>query len=113
MISNLGKHDTFPEDDIIKCSKYLVNYINGDRGSIKTTEAIQKKWRSMKNITTFRLPPDGDSFLQHLLWANYQARTWYNFTTPDGPPNPLYHGYFQKGSMVLPTPHTNNHARIP
>ena len=43
LISNLGKHDTFPEDDIIKCSKYLVNYINGDRGSIKTTEAIQKK----------------------------------------------------------------------
>ena len=108
LIFNLGKYDAVPEDDIIKCSEYMVNYINGingDRGSITLAEARPTKWRSMKNIT-FQLSPDGDSFVQHLLWANYQARTWYNFTIPDGPLNPLHYGYFQEASQVIPTPNT-------
>ena len=107
LIFNLGKNDAVPEDDIIKCSEYMVNYINGingDRGSITLAEARPTKWRSMKNIT-FRLSPDGDSFVQYLLWANYQARTWYNFKTPDGSPNPLHYGYFQEASLI-PTPNT-------
>lgn len=49
---------------------------------------------------------NGDSFVQQLLWAKHQARIWYNFTTPDGPPNRLHHGYFQEGSQVPPTPQT-------
>lgn len=112
----MEKHDTLPENDIIKCLEWLVNYIDGDRRGIAIAEARPKKWRSMKNIAKFRLPPDGESFVQHLLWANYQAGIWYNFATPHYPPNPLDRGYFQEGSLVLPTPHTQHttpHARIP
>ena len=111
----MEKHDTLPENDIIKCLEWLVNYIDGDRRGIAIAEARPKKWRSMKNIAKFRLPPDGESFVQHLLWANYQAEIWYNFATPHYPPNPLDRGYFQEGSLVLPTPHTQHttpHSRI-
>ena len=60
----------------------------------------------MKNKTTLRLPPDEDSFEQHLLRANYQAQIWYNFVNPDALSNPLDHGCTQENLLVLPTPHT-------
>ena len=56
----------------------------------------------MRNKTTLRLPPDEDSFIQHLL----RAEIWYEFGIPDGPRNPLDHGYKLDGLLVLPTPHT-------
>ena len=48
----------------------------------------------MKN-KTLQLPPDDNPFVQHLLWANYQARIWHSFKIPDRLPNPLDYGYFQ------------------
>lgn len=92
LVSNLGKHDRLSEDDIMKCSKYLVKYIYRDKESTTIVEARARKLRLMKNKITLRLPPDGNSFVQHLPWANYQARIWCNFTTPDGPANPFHYG---------------------
>lgn len=92
LVSNLGKHDRLSEDDIMKCSKYLVKYIYRDKEITTIVEARARKLRVMKNKTTLRLPPDGDSFVQHLPWDNYQARIWSNFTTPDGTANPFHYG---------------------
>ena len=94
------------EEDINKCSMFLINFIYADNTSHTISEARVKTWRAMKNKTTLRLPPDEDSFEQHLLREKYQARIWYNFANPDGPANPLDHGYTQEGLFVLPTPHT-------
>ena len=60
----------------------------------------------MKNKTTLLLPPDEDSFEQHLLRTNYQAQIWYIFANPDAPSISLDHGYRQECLLVLPTPHT-------
>ena len=42
-----------------------------DKNSTNLGQARVTKWRSMKNKTTLGLPPDEDSFCQHLLRANY------------------------------------------
>lgn len=70
LVSNLGKHDRLSEDDIMKCSKYLVKYIYRDKEITTIVEARARKLRVMKNKTTLRLPPDGDSFVQHLQFYN-------------------------------------------
>ena len=106
LISNLGRNDTLYDEDIKKCSTFLINFMYADKSSRTIAEARAKKWRAMKNKTTLRLPPDEDSFIQHLHRANYQAWIWYNYGNPDGPPNPLGHGYMQEGLLVLPKPHT-------
>ena len=66
----------------------LFNIIYADKTSHTISEARVKKWRAMKNNISaiLRLQSDEDSFEQHLLRANYQARIWYNFANPDGPP---------------------------
>ena len=63
LMCNLGKHDTFLEDDIMKCSKYLVKHVYDNKGSTTVVEVRAKKLRSMKNKTTVRLPPNCNSFL--------------------------------------------------
>ena len=99
-------YDILPEEDIKKCSMFLINFIYADKTSLTILQARSQKWKPMKNKTTLRLPTDEDSFEQHLLRANYQTQIWYNFTNPDTPSNPLDHGYTQEGLLVLPTPHT-------
>ena len=75
------------------------------KASLTISQARSKKWKAMKNKTTLRLPPDEDSFKQHLPRANYQAKIWYNLTNPDTSLNPLDHGYTQ-GLLILAIPHT-------
>ena len=106
LISNLGKHVVLSQPDIKKCSTFLVKSIYDDKSSHIIAEARAKMWRGTKNKTTLRLPPDEDSFIQHLLRANYQAKIWCEFGIPDGPQNPLDHGYKLDGLLVLPNPHT-------
>ena len=60
----------------------------------------------MKNKTTARLPPDKDSYRQHVYRANHQARVWYNFSDSGNAPNPVGHGYELSGQNLLPCPHT-------
>ena len=103
-------YDILSEEDIKKCSMFLINFIYADKTSLTISQARSKKWKAMKNKTTLRLPPDEDSFEQHLLRANYQAQIWYNFANSD-PSNPQDHGYKQEGLLVLPTPHTNCRIR--
>ena len=104
-------YDTLSEEDIKKCSMFLINFIYADKTSLTISQARSKKWKAMKNKTTLRLPLEEDSFEQHLLRANYQAQIWYNFSNPDAPSNPLDHGYTQEGLLVFPTPHTEEACR--
>ena len=99
-------YDILSEEDIKKCSMFLINFIYADKTSLTISQARSKKWKAMKNKTTLRLPPDEDSFKQHLLRANYQAQIWYIFANPDAPSMSLDHGYRQECLLVLPTPHT-------
>ena len=64
-----------------------------EKTSCNLAQARAKKWKQMKNKTTLRLPSDEDSFYQHMLRANYQAKIWYDFTSPACPSSPLNHGY--------------------
>ena len=64
-----------------------------DKNSTNLGQARAAKWRSMKNKTTLGLPPDEDSFRQHLLRANYQAKVWYDFKSPSAPEDPQRHCY--------------------
>lgn len=78
-----------------------------DKNSTNLGQARATKWRSMKNKTTLGLPPDEDSFCQHLLRANYQAKVWYDFKSPSAPADPQQHGYTFDGQYLLPVCHTN------
>ena len=62
----------------------------------------------MKNKTTLQLPPDEDSFYQHMLPANYQAKIWYEFISPSCPSSLLSHGYATDGQLLLPVQFTTN-----
>ena len=86
-LQNLGMYDILSEEDIKKCSMFLINFIYADKTILTISQARGKKWKAMKNKTTLRLPPDEDSFEQHLLRANYQAQIWYNFANSDAPSN--------------------------
>ena len=103
LITILGMHGILSEEDIKKCSLFLINFIYADKTSLTISQARSKKWKAMKNKTALRLPPDEYSFEQHLLRANYQAQIWYNFANPDAPSNPLDYGYTQEGLLVLQT----------
>ena len=37
-----------------------------------------------------------------MLRANYQAKIWYDFTSPACPSSPLSHGYAIDGQLLLP-----------
>ena len=52
----------------IECSSSISS---AGKASLTISQARSKKWKAMKNKTTLRLPPDEDSFVQHLLRANY------------------------------------------
>ena len=71
LITNLEMYDILSEEDIKKSSMFLINFIYPDKTSLTISQARSKKRKAMKNKTTLRLPPDEDSFVQHLLRANY------------------------------------------
>ena len=86
--------------------KFLLKFVYNDEKSVNIEEARARKWMSMKNKTTMRLPPDRDSYEQHVLRANHQAQIWFNFQRSDEPPNPLTNGYRIKDNYLLPIPFT-------
>lgn len=60
----------------------------------------------MKTKTTLELSLDEDSFRQHLLRANYQAKIWYDFESSSAPEDPQHYGYTFNGQYLLPLCHT-------
>ena len=85
---------------------FLLKFVYNDKKSDNIEEARTRKWKSMKNKTTMRLPPDRDSFEQHVLRANHQAQIWFNFNRCEEPPNPLNNGYRIQDNYLLPLPYT-------
>ena len=62
LFTNLGMYDRLSEEDIKKCSMFLINFIYADKTSLTISQAKSKKWKAMKNKTTLHLRPDEDSF---------------------------------------------------
>ena len=99
MLLNIGKNENILQIDINNSRKFVIKFTYCDKTSCNLAQANAKKWKQMKNITTLRLPPEGDSFYQHLLRTNYQA---YDFTSPACYSSSLNYGYATHGQLLLP-----------
>ena len=67
--------------------------VYNDKNSSTLNEARASKWMQMKKKGTIRLPPDYDSFEQHLKRSNYVTYLWFSYDNPDAPISPLNHGF--------------------
>ena len=74
LITNLGMYYILFEEDIKKCSMFLINFTYAGKIAHTISPARSKKSKAIKNETTLALPPDKDSFQLHLLRAKYQAQ---------------------------------------
>ena len=106
LLSKLGK-DVDITDEIRKdLELFPISVIYNDKTSKSLNETRANKWRKMKKKGILTLPPDYDSFEQHLKRANYVGYTWLNFHYPDPPNSPLTHGFVLKNKDVVPVMHT-------
>lgn len=106
LIQNIGRMEHLTDKEVSNVTKFVIKYIYNDKSSLTLAQARAKKWKSMKNKTTLGLPPDEDTFRQHLLRANYQAKIWYDFEKPSAPADPQQHGYSYNGQHLSPVCHT-------
>ena len=104
----LGKVDSLTELGYDASEKFLLKIIYNDQKNSKLNVARASKWKSMKNKSTSRLPPDKDSYRQHVYRAHHQAKIWYNFRDSGDQPNPVGCGYILSGQNLLPSPHTKD-----
>ena len=72
-LSQCGDSLDLEEEVLQELFKFTRHVIYGDRKSSTMAEARAVKWKSMKNKSFIRLPPDEDSLHQHCLGANYLA----------------------------------------
>ena len=105
-LETLGKLDIQEEIDDKNSEMFLLKIIYNDQKNNKLCVARDSKWKSMKNKSTARLPPDKDSYRQHVYRAHHQAKVWYSFRDSGDPPNPVGHGYRLSGHNLVPSPHT-------
>ena len=68
-------------------------------------EASAAKWKTLKNKSFVRLPPDADSLHQHCLRANYLAYLVRHLSKKHHP-SPLGHGWELVGGHCRPVRHT-------
>ncbi|XP_042559402.1 polyunsaturated fatty acid lipoxygenase ALOX15B-like [Clupea harengus] len=72
-LSQCGDSLDLEEEVLQELFKFTRHVIYGDHKSSTMAEARAVKWKSMKNKSFIRLPPDEDSLRQHCLRANYLA----------------------------------------
>ena len=108
MLLTIGKNENISQIDINNAKKFVIKFMYSDKSSCNFAQARAKKWKQMKNKTTLQLPPYEDSFFQHMLRANYQAKIWYDFASLACPSSPLNHGYATDGQPMLPVQYTTD-----
>ena len=106
LLNKLGKEVDITDEIRKDLELFTISVIYNDKTSKSLNEARANKWRKMKKKGILTLPPDYDSFEQHLKRANYVAYTWLNFHYPDPPNSPLTHGFDLKNKDVVPVMHT-------
>ena len=106
LLNKLGKEVDITDEIRKDLELFTISVIYNDKNSKSLNEARANKWRKMKKKGILTLPPDYDSFEQHLKRANYVAYTWLNFHYPDPPNSPLTHGFDLKNKDVVPVMHT-------
>ena len=70
-LSQCGDSLELEEEVLQELFKFTRHVIYGDHKSSTMAEARAVKWKSMKNKSFIRLPPDEDSLRQNCLRANY------------------------------------------
>ena len=100
-----GDNLDLEEEVVEELSKFTRHIIYGDHKSNTMAEARATKWKSMKNKSFIRLPPDADSLRQHCLRSNYLA---YLVRHPSlkQHPSPIGHGWELVGGRCRPVRHT-------
>ena len=78
-LETLGKLEIQEDIDDKNSEMFLLKIIYNDQKNNKLSVARASKWKSMKNKSTARLPPDKDSYRQHVYRAHHQATVWYSF----------------------------------
>ena len=83
-----------------------MKYIYGDCTSDGLAEARARKWKTMKNKSTQRLPPDADSLEQKSLRVNYQVYLFLHYKDPEAPAEPVGHGWCFTDNVCRPVRYT-------
>lgn len=104
-LSRCGESLDLEEEVVEELFAFTRQVIYGDKKSSTMAEARAAKWRSMKNKSFIRLPPDADSLRQHCLRANYLV---YLVCHPSlkHHPSPIGHGWELVGGHCRPVRHT-------
>lgn len=91
-LSRCGESLDLEEDVLEELFKFTRHVIYSDKTSNDVAEARATKWKTLKNKTFVRLPPDADSLRQHCIRANYLG---YLVRHPSlkQHPSPLGHGW--------------------
>ena len=106
LLSKLGREIQISEDVKKDLEMFTIRVVYNDRNSTTLNEARAWKWTQMKNKGTIRLPPDYDSFVQHLKRSNYVTYTLFSYDNPDAL-SPINHGFMLgDNENVIPLMHT-------
>ena len=104
-LSRCGDSIDLEEEVLEELFQFTRHVIYSDKKSSTMAEARAVKWKTLKNKSFVRLPPDADSLRQHCLRANYLA---YLVRHPSKKhhPLPLGHGWELVGGHCRPVRHT-------
>ena len=78
LLYHIGRKKHLSEKDISDVTNFVTKLMHNDKQSSTLVQG---------------LPPDEDSFHQHLLRANYQAKIWYNSESASAPEDSQHYGY--------------------
>ena len=104
-LSRCGDDLAMEEDVVEELFRFTRDVVYFDKKSTSMAEARAVKWKSMKNKSFIRLPPDEDSLRQHYLRANYLAYSVSHHSLKNHP-SPLDHGWELVGGRCRPVRHT-------
>ncbi len=104
-LSQCGDSLDHEEDVVEELFQFTRHVIYGDKKSTTMPEARAAKWKTMKNKSFIRLPPDADSLRQHCLRANYLAYLVHHPYLKHHS-SPLGHGWQLVGGRCRPVRHT-------
>ena len=69
-----GRKKHLSKNDIADITTFATKFMYNDKQSSTLAQARAKNWKAMKTKCYLGLPPDEDSFHQHLLCAYYQPK---------------------------------------
>ena len=105
LLSQCGNRLDLEEEVLEQLFQFTRHVIYGDTNTSTMAESRAVKWKTLKNKSFIRLPPDADSLRQHCLRANYLA---YLVRDPSmkNHPLPLGHGWELVGGRCRPVRYT-------